>query len=188
MKRILLALLITLIFPFGVKAEVQTYDLHDTLELEGIEIKNPEYEENDDQVYIYLFRGEGCIHCKHFLEFLNELSEEEYGDMFKLRAYEVSYNQDNSNLKNRIVDFFNIDASGVPLIVIGENTFYGFSEEHEEKIKTAIKNEYESEEKYDVFEEMQKKEDAKNPNDALYILIPLVGIGIIAYIIKKSKD
>ncbi len=76
---------------------------------------------------------------------------------------------------------------GVPLLIIGENTFYGFEESNKEKIITAIENEYKKEKRYDLFDAMEKKEEEKNPNDALYILIPVLAIIIVYVSIKLFK-
>ena len=86
MKKFLLTIIMisSLVLPIGVKADTQTMDLVDTLESENITplFDVDEYVETDDQVTIYLFRGEGCIHCRNFLEFLNSITEE-YGSKFK---------------------------------------------------------------------------------------------------------
>ena len=187
MKRlVILFLAIIAIFPSAVFAETQVLDLEDTLESESITPLFEDYEETDDQITIYFFRGQGCSHCYELLNFLNSIVDE-YGYMFKLRSYEVWYNSDNSEIKDEVVNFFNLDASGVPLLVIGESTFYGFSEESEEKIITAIENEYNSEERYDVFEKMEEKKANKNENDALYILIPIAACVLIYTIVKQVK-
>ncbi len=187
MKRlVILFLAIIAIFPSAVFAETQVLDLEDTLESESITPLFEDYEETDDQITIYFFRGQGCSHCYELLNFLNSIVDE-YGYMFKLRSYEVWYNSDNSEIKDEVVKFFNLDASGVPLLVIGESTFYGFSEDSEEKIITAIENEYNSEERYDVFEKMEEKKANKNENDALYILIPIAACVLIYTIVKQVK-
>ena len=187
MKRlVILFLAIIAIFPSAVFAETQVLDLEDTLESESITPLFEDYEETDDQITIYFFRGQGCSHCYELLNFLNSIVDE-YGYMFKLRSYEVWYNSDNSEIKDEVVNFFNLDASGVPLLVIGESTFYGFSEDSEEKIITAIENEYNSEERYDVFEKMEEKKANKNENDALYILIPIAACVLIYTIVKQVK-
>ena len=187
MKRlVILFLAIIAIFPSAVFAETQVLDLEDTLESENITPLFDDYEETDDQITIYFFRGQGCSHCYELLNFLNSIVDE-YGYMFKLRSYEVWYNSDNSEIKDEVVKFFNIDAPGVPLLVIGESTFYGFSEDSEEKIITAIENEYNSEERNDVFEKMEEKEANKNENDALYILIPIAACVLIYVIVKQVK-
>lgn len=178
--------LIIAICPVLVKADTQALNLNDTLIAEGIELEYSDYEENNKQVTVYLFRGAGCTHCYDFLTYLNSITKE-YGNMFKLRSFEVYNNQDNATLKDKVAKYFKENADGVPYIIIGQNTFYGFSDKMENKVLKAIKSEYEAKEKFDVLDEMEKSESKKNPNDALYIIIPIIAIIIIIIIIYSAK-
>jgi len=188
MKKIFLMVAIALtLLPNIVFASTQATDLLETIQAIGIEPSYPEYQETSDQVQIYLFRSSSCGHCHNLVTFLDSISEE-YGHMFKLRAYEVGSNSDNNALKEKIVNFFGEDAPGVPYLVIGESTFYGFPESSKEKIKKAIEEEYNSKERYDVFEKLEEKEANKNGNDALYVIIPILGIAVISFIVKFVKS
>ncbi len=162
-KLLLLVAVIALLFPVVVNASkstldsVKSMDLKDTFKEEGIEISDSKYKETDDQVVIYMFRGNGCAYCRAFLSFLNsQLSEN--GKMFKLRGLEVWYDKKNSKLLNEIADFTGEEAGGVPYIIIGEKVFPGYSSEWDEDIIAAIKEEYDkkAKDRYDVFEEYDK--------------------------------
>ena len=50
--------------------------LKEVLEEESIEAKFDSYEETDDQINVYLFRGNGCTYCRSFLEFLNTIASD----------------------------------------------------------------------------------------------------------------
>lgn len=172
--------------PSVVLAQTQALNLMDTFEKANITPSIEDYEESDDQVQIYLFWSSSCTHCHDLLDFLNDILEE-YKDKFKMRSYEVSTNADNSELHEEVVDYFKLGKYGVPLLVVGESTFYGFSESTESKILEAIDSEYARTDRYDVFEKMGEKDANKNPNDALYIIIPVLGIVVIGVLISFAK-
>lgn len=188
MKKIIISLLIAigLFIPTMVSASTEALDLKDTLISEGIEIKSEDYKESDDQIIVYLFRSDGCIHCRDFLNFLND-NIDKIGDKFKLRSFEVS-NPDNQKVKEDVISYFSLTAPGTPLIIIGESHFYGFSAASSgEKVLKAIEAEYEAEEKFDIIDVLEEKKARKNPNDALYILVPLVLIGVGILIVNFIK-
>lgn len=188
MKKFLLTLIAALLFiPNIVFASTQATDLLETVKSIGLEPSTPDYQETDDQITIYLFRSSSCGHCHNLVTFLDSIAEE-YGEMFKLRAYEVGSNQDNYKLKEKVVDYFDEDAPGVPYMVIGESTFYGFSDSSKEKIKKAIETEYKAKEKFDILEKLDEKKENKNENDALYVIIPVLGIIVISCIVKFLKS
>ena len=187
MKKILLFIVALLLVPVLVSAEVKVLDLKDTLEDKGITLADENYKETDDQIKIYLFRWSGCSHCYDFLVYLNSLVPE-YGHMFKLRSYETTTNEDNEAVMKKVKEYFNDgDKPGVPYIVIGDTTFYGYSERMDEQILTAIKSEYDKTDRFDVFDALEEKESKKNPNDGLYIIIPIVIIIIVAIVFGKVK-
>lgn len=176
-KLLLISLIAILLLPVvsfaKSKEETPKYtstNLEETLTSSGIELANKNYKEDDKQVKIYLFRGSSCSYCHSFLEYLNSISEE-YGKYFKLEAYEVWQDSKNIELYDEVVTYLNnhigqtkYQSGSVPLIIIGEEVFQGYSEAYDEDIITAIKNEYNAKEKYDVMEEKekQKKIDARN--------------------------
>ena len=156
MKKILSILLVGLLFvPMLASAEVTTQNLEEVLTEEGIKHDLKDYKESEDKINIYLFRGNGCGHCKNFITFLYK-NIDELGKYFNLVSYEISYNQDNSKLMSEVSKFFGEEATGVPYIVIGDKYFAGFGEGLKEDIKKAIKDLYEEKDRYDVFEEIEK--------------------------------
>ena len=199
MKLIKILLVCLAVLPFNVKAKevvYQTKNLEQTLKEENIEVDLSNYKETDDQITIYLFRGNGCGYCNGFLKFLSSIVPE-YGKYFKLESYEVWGSKDNNELMEKVGAFLEHDATGVPFIIIGDKVFPGYASQYDESIKSAIVTLYNSEERYDVFEEMDKAE-AKAKKDAIIkktisILydLSLVALGagaVIFYETKKNKQ
>lgn len=160
MKKILLFLLVLVLMPatvFAAKSKYESKNLKEVLAEEEIDEEFSSYKETDDQVIIYLFRGQGCGYCRRFLQFLNEITDE-YGKKFKLVSYEVWYNEENNNLMNEVGTFLNNVPQGVPYIIIGDKVFAGFAESYEEPIKEKIDEMYKTKKKdrYDVMEELEK--------------------------------
>lgn len=160
-------MLLSLVLAFALGMHVVSAASYTSLNLEGalkeeeLEYDLSSYKESDDQAIIYLFRGNGCGYCRRFLTFLNSIVPE-YGKYFKVVSYEVWYDTDNKNLMNDVADFLDKDASGVPFIIIGDKVFEGYASDYDDDIKKAIKDLYNSSDRYDVFQEMEK---ASNKNE-----------------------
>lgn len=140
-------------------------NLEQSLADEEIEPVFSNYKETNKQATIYLFRGKGCSYCRSFLSYLNSIVDE-YGEYFKVVSYETWYDSKNAELMNDVSNFLGAPTSGVPYIIIGEQTFPGYTESYNEEIQNAIMKLYESKKKYDVFEEM-KKAESKNSNSSI---------------------
>ena len=202
MKKVLLTFLLCLtILPLGVSAAQMTYkdkvytslNLDEALTQEKIEHDFSNYKETEDQITIYLFRGNGCGYCRKFLTFLNSIIDE-YGKYFKVVSYETWYNRDNSKLLSKVSNFLDEPANGVPYIIIGDQVFGGYNESYDDAIKEAIKNLYDqkSKDRYDVFKEMAKAEKASQINyfiiifSNLIVIVVMGGIGL-TYMTKQHK-
>lgn len=98
----------------------------------------------DDTISVYLFYGDGCPHCAEEKKFLSSIKDD-YDDV-EFIYFEVWYNNENSDFLSEIKDKLNVTKSGVPVTVIGETTFVGYSSALDGKIKRAIEfykeNEY----------------------------------------------
>lgn len=183
-KNIFLLLLMALfVLPMTVSALPSEYSSYKTMNLdealtqEKIEHDFSDYKETDDQITIYLFRGNGCGYCRNFLTFLNSIIDD-YGQYFKVVSFEVWYDQNNVNLMSDVASALNTTASGVPFIIIGKNVFPGYNDDYSEQIKQAIVDEYKSSERYDIFEDMLKianndkdEEEKKDSNSTLVIIL-----------------
>lgn len=91
-------------------------------------ITNISAEEN--LVNLYLFYSNTCPHCEGEMELLDEL-QKDY-DNLKIYKYEISEDE-NSLLLSKVSEMFNLNVTGVPFTVIGEKTFFGYSEENSKK-------------------------------------------------------
>ena len=142
-----------------------------------------ETEETPSKVNVYLFRGEGCPHCEEMLEFFDSI-EEEFGQYYTMNTYEVWYNQDNANLMQDVADKLGVSATGVPFLVIGDQTWNGYASSYDAEIEAKILSEYNSDSRYDV---MTAEEPKANNVAAVLIVVAVVGvIGGIVYVLRAS--
>ena len=176
-------------------SDYQTLNFKEILKEEDIKEDFKSYSENDKQITIYMFRGNGCGYCRNFLTFLNSITEE-YGKYFKVVGFEVWSNEDNSKLLDKVSSFMGSEAGGVPYIIIGDKVFPGYAETYDTDIKNTIKELYDSEEKYDVFEEYNKaidkakKQASGNAGTIIFwnFVFIAAGVGIILYDNKKKYN
>ena len=164
-------------------SKYKTMNLKETLAAEEMEEEFTKYSEKDDQITIYLFRGQGCGYCRAFLTFLNGITEE-YGKYFKLVSFEVWNDTDNNALFETVHKFVEgTKPQGVPYIIIGEKTFPGYNAVYDEEIKNAIKEEYEkdSKDRYDVFKAMNNvKTETSTTSAAQIAIITLINLVVVA--------
>lgn len=160
-KILLFVAMCLLVLPITTKAisidKYKTLNLKEALKEEEIDEAFKSYKETDKQATIYLFRGKGCGYCRAFLTFLNSIVDD-YGKYFKVVSFEVWNDADNSALLNSVATFMNEPAGGVPYIIIGDKVFGGYAESYDEDIKKAIKDLYDSKDRYDVFAKMTDKD------------------------------
>jgi len=92
----------------------------------------------NDNVNIYVFHSESCIHCKHALTYLNELDESR--NDINLHTFEVSkdINAYNRNLYNKAMETLEIKINSVPFIIIGNSYYVGFDDSDKETFVNAI--------------------------------------------------
>lgn len=142
-----------------------------------------ETEETPSKVNVYLFRGEGCPHCEEMLEFFDSI-EEEFGQYYTMNTYEVWYNQDNADLMEEVAEKLGVSATGVPFLVIGDQTWNGYASSYDAEIEAKILSEYNSDSRYDV---MTAEEPKANNVAAVLIVVAVVGvIGGIVYVLRAS--
>ena len=192
--------MVLFVLPVNAYAKEKTYNtlnLDQALTEEGIEHDFSNYKENDKQITIYMFRGQGCGYCKKFLTFLNSIIDD-YGEYFKVETYEVWHDSDNAELMQNVASFMNQKAEGVPFIIIGDKTFAGYSETYDEDIKAKIKELYETKkaDRYDVMKEYNEKGNSSNEEkdyDSTFIGIIVFSIIIsivsatVVFLIDRSK-
>ena len=113
------------------------------------------YTESDKKVNVYMFAGESCWHCLDEITWLAS-NVNEFKQYANIVVYEVWNDKDNSKLMKRVTSTLQRNTSGVPFTIVGNKTFVGFTEEYGKNIVDEIKNLYNSNEKYDVIQELSK--------------------------------
>jgi len=119
----------------------------------SIDIDIDEISYNKNKVNIYLFWGSGCPHCEHAIEYIESL-EGEYGKYFTLNKFEVWNNDRNKQIYTLFANKMGDSVKGVPYIIIGEKSFYGFSENSKDEILDAITSQYKN--SYDIYFDNRK--------------------------------
>ena len=186
MKKFKIGLLLIIgmfMLPFMVNAEVKP---------------DHEIDENSNEVKLYIFRGEGCPHCEEALEWLDSI-EKEYGDKFQVISYEVWYNSDNSEYMEEVAKARGENPSGVPYIIIGDKTWFGFDESYKSEILEEIDSEFKKapKDRYDIKSytkggsSSKKSDSGVDTTSLITLIIVVVVIGGIAggtYFYNKKKE
>ena len=95
-----------------------------------------------DPVNVYFFYGNGCPHCAEAEEFFDSI-EDELGDQFDIVSYETWYDTDNVDLMNEVADIRKEEPQGVPYIIIGNQSWDGYTSSYDDEIIDKIQSEYE---------------------------------------------
>lgn len=187
-KKILMFMILSLFFvPGNVWAKAEDYTsmgLREACESEKIPFNHPDYKEGEEKANIYLFRGSGCSHCYDFLTYLEAITEE-YGDTFNLISYEVWNNEMNHTLLGKVAKKLGDDVTGVPYIIIGKNTWGGYSESLNEEIFQAIQEEYKNKNKNDVVTKVVNYEKKFGITDIIIPGVFLLFVFLIIYARRK---
>lgn len=73
---------------------------------------------------VYVFYGKTCPHCEEAMKYLDKIKNKYDLNIIK---YEVWYDQDNQALMDEIADFLDVNASGVPFVIIDNTPIFGYS-------------------------------------------------------------
>ena len=152
------------------------------------------YEESDDKINVYVFRGSSCWHCLDEITWLAD-NYKDYAQYINVHTYEVWGNSQNSKLMNSVAKLLGQSANGVPFTVVGKQTFSGFAESTGTQIVEKAKALYNSEDKYDIKDHIDLENNIviggedKSSNTAIIVLIITVVVGgaALIYLISKSK-
>lgn len=87
-------------------------------------------------VVIVLFWSQSCSHCAQEKPFLEELAQQ-YPQV-RLEFYEVSQNSENLGYMYDMGEAMDFEVSGVPVTIIGEQVWVGYSESVSEEIEDAV--------------------------------------------------
>lgn len=115
-----------------------------------------------DNLTLYVFKGDGCPHCKAEMDYLDTIKDK-YTNL-EIKEYEVWYDDDNASLLTKVESYFNIKRSGVPTTIIGNTVIQGYQNESStgKKIERAI-NFYEENDYKDIVKEIKDGTATKNP-------------------------
>lgn len=177
-----------LIIPIGVFAE-------------GEEEENATSDELSKEVIIYFFRGQGCSHCAE-AEAWFESIEDEYGDKFRIQDYETWYDADNAELMEKVAKARGEEesATGVPYIIIGDQSWIGFTDDYKKEITNKINELYNQEvnERYDIMSlldtllvDADKDSEKGSGSDVVALLLILIicgGVGYGIYAARKNAN
>lgn len=89
------------------------------------------FAEEKNIVNVYFFWGNGCPHCANEKPFLEKLEKE--NDYIRINRYEVWESKENLDLLIKIGKELGISVSGVPLTLVGDESFVGYSEGYTSK-------------------------------------------------------
>lgn len=152
--------------------------------------------EESKEVTVYFFRGEGCSHCAEAEAWFKSI-EEEYGSKFEIKDYETWYNQDNSELMGKVAKARGEEdsATGVPYIIIGDQSWIGFDTAYEQEMIDKINALYETDvdARYDIMklltDDTEKKEEKSNDFGSLVVVLLIFGgIGAGVYFARKNSN
>jgi len=115
------------------------------IEEEKVVIDNISY--NPQKINIYFFWGNGCVFCKEAKNFFDELDE--YKDLYTLYTFEVFNNKENIKILNYLSNKKGDIVTGVPYIIIDNESFSGFRESYKEEIINLIKERHIN--SYDIY-------------------------------------
>ena len=126
------------------------------------------FADENEEVNVYFFKGDGCGYCEAGLEWFDEI-EDRYGERYKLHEYETWYDKDNAALMEAVAKIRGEDVQGVPYIIIGDQSWNGFDDSYKDEIIDKIRSEYKTAvaERYDVMNYVKPK-------------INTIGIGLCA--------
>ena len=101
---------------------------------EGITLEK----KKNGRAVVYFFRGQGCSYCAAAKDWFDSI-EEEYGNLFVLVDYEVWYSIDNENLMKSIAESRGETIPGVPYIIIGDKSWFGYTRDYSSEMLEEIK-------------------------------------------------
>lgn len=133
-----------------------------------------------NKITLYLFHGDGCPHCAEEEVFLQK-----YKDKINIEMYEVWYNEDNQAFMDKVREAYSVERNGVPLTIIGDTYFIGYTDAIGKKIDRAIDYYLTSDDYVDEIDLIKKDEEVSindnfsnidnNKKDDFSIKVPVIG-------------
>lgn len=147
-------------------------------------------------VTVYFFKGETCGFCASAESFFNSLKEDdEYKDLFIVKDFEIWKNKANADFAEEVAKVMKDTLEGVPYIIIGDETWNGYTNSYNDAIKEKIKEIAEDEDYVDPLAEMVTNYEAnisEQDNSSLVsialLLSVIVVIGAGLYFARRGVD
>lgn len=150
-----------------------------------------------EKVNFYIFYGSTCGYCQRLHEYVAELEKDPtINYMFNVVDYEVWGDAENNRLMTEVAKEMNHKVNGVPIYVIGEQIFGGYSAEtHNDSIRKAIEDAYKNTDTKDMVEPIAKEilsgdraasESSKNRTVG-FIILGVTAIVVIAILFSKNN-
>ena len=127
MKKVLLFLI--LLIPFNICALSNDY-VDKVANIVGV---TPE----DNKVSLYLFHGQECPHCEEERTWLDSIKDT-YNDDLNIYYYEIWHDDVNAKYAEKVRSLYGVERVGVPLTIIGDEYFIGFSSTIKSKMENKI--------------------------------------------------
>ena len=153
--------------------------------------------QNNKEIELYFFWGQGCPYCAKAKLFVKELKKE--FPNLKVIAYEVNKNKDNYKFFQAMSQAYKIEE-GIPLFLMGDNFLSGYDEASDDYLRKMVKNCINSNcsspllkleqanNKNIVSKNKDKKFEEKNNNSLFFlIIIFIVIIALILFFKKRNK-
>ena len=120
---------------------------------------------NANAADITIYYSPTCPHCHHALDFIGTTLIYEYNDL-KVTKVNVS-NRDNRQVFIDALSKCNYTSGGVPVLVIGDKCFQGYSDKKQDDLRAAVEADLSDEQKNAAAENKKAmKEDKKAFVDA----------------------
>ena len=129
-KKLLVLLLLLLILPINSLAISKDY--RDRVS------KYTETEIDENKMNLYLFYGQECPHCEEERAWLNQIKDK-YADYLNIYYFEVWHDSSNVRIMNKVKREFDVNRDGVPLTILGDYYYMGYSKAIASRIESKIK-------------------------------------------------
>ena len=141
------------------------------------------------KINVYLFKIDDCPYCEDALEYFNNM-DDEHQEYFDLIVKNVNEKQTIKMISD-LEEYLDIEITGFPFILIGDDYWIGYSSSLDDKIKNRIVTDYLNEdmEYIDIIQEKlgyNINRSGKTKLEFLPILIVLTLV--IGIIIFKNRD
>ena len=163
MKKVLIycLLLILIILPVNSLALSNNYN--------DVVSKYTKSEIEENKVNLYLFYGQECPHCEEERNWLKDI-EEKYKEVLNIYYYEVWHDTNNAKIMEDVSKELLIDKKSVPLTIIGDKYYIGYSSAIGSRIESKIKEYAELEDDNEISIPILGKVNIKK------VSIPLVAV------------